>query len=99
MSTSEFSNLLTDHTRLLIMSTLAASRSAIDFSTLLENLELTRGNLSTHMRKLEEDGLVQISKEFVDRKPRTTYLCTARGRKAVKEYLELVEGLLKGLRK
>ena len=87
--------LLTDRVRLAIVATLAASEEALEFNHLLDTLDLTKGNLSSHMRKLEEGKLVKISKEFVGRKPRTTYTCTARGRKELQAYLEQVESLLK----
>lgn len=90
--------LLADHSRLLIMSTLAASKEALDFMALLALLGLTRGNLSAHLRRLEEQELVEVSKDFVDRKPRTSYRCTEIGRAAIKHYLESVELMLKEMK-
>ncbi|MBP81019.1 MAG: transcriptional regulator [Acidiferrobacteraceae bacterium] len=86
---------LFDRVRLAIMAHLSLAKKAVDFTSLLTELQLTRGNLSTHMKKLEEDGLVRIDKNFVGRKPRTTYLCTNKGRKAVQTYLTAVEAVLK----
>jgi DNA-binding MarR family transcriptional regulator len=77
------------------MAHLSLAKKAVDFNTLLIDLELTRGNLSTHMKKLEDDGLVRIDKRFVDRKTRTTYLCTGKGRKEVQVYLAAVEAVLR----
>ena len=57
---------------------------------------MSRGNLSVHTRKLEKAGLIEIKKEFVELKSRTTFRITEKGRKEVKQYLEVVEGLLKG---
>jgi DNA-binding transcriptional ArsR family regulator len=94
----ELSAVLSDRVRLLIVATLAASKEPLDFGTLLETLQLTKGNLSSHMRKLEEHGLVEVRKEFVDRKPRTTYAVSRKGRREVKEYLEKVEELLSRVR-
>ncbi len=87
--------LLGDRVRLTIMAMLSASPDPLSFNELLEELELTKGNLSSHLRKLEDAKLIKVEKEFVDRKPRTTYGCSAEGRKEVKKYLETVESLLK----
>lgn len=95
---SETNSLLSDRIRLAIMATLAAASEAVEFKTLLESLELTKGNLSSHMRRLEDGGLVTVKKEFVGRKPRTTYTCTRLGRREVQGYLEKVEQLLKAAR-
>ena len=86
---------LFDRVRLGIMAHLSLTKKAVDFNTLLTDLELTRGNLSTHMKKLEDGGLVRIDKTFVDRKTRTTYLCTGKGRKEVQAYLAAVEAVLR----
>lgn len=87
--------LLADRVRLAIMATLVAATKPVDFNTLLEHLDLTKGNLSSHLRKLEDGGLIKVTKSFVDRKPKTTYRCTARGRHAIKQYVERVESILK----
>lgn len=87
-------DLLGDRTRLAIMATLAASREPVDFSTLVGSLEVTRGNLSAHMQKLEQAGLVEISKEFVERKPRTSYRCTKQGLREVEDYLKKLDSML-----
>lgn len=95
----ETSSLLSDRVRLLIMVTLASAKNPLDFNYLLKNLELTKGNLSSHIRKLEEGGYLIVNKEFVERKPRTTYSITKEGKKALKNYLNVVEGLLKNIGK
>jgi len=48
------------------------------------------------LRKLEEAELITVHKEFVGRKPRTTYVCTARGKKEMRSYLGTIEALLRG---
>ena len=68
---------------------------SVDFTTLQMELDLTKGNLSTHIRKLEEANLIKVSKEFIGRKPRTTYVCTAKGKKEMQHYLSAVEAMLK----
>ena len=86
--------LLSDRTRLAIMALLAASKKPIDFNTALDSLEVSKGNLSSHIRKLEEAGFVEVNKEFVDRKPLTTYSCTKQGRRALKQHLKHLEKIL-----
>jgi DNA-binding MarR family transcriptional regulator len=71
--------------RLLILAYLAAVESA-DFTFLLKQTGLSRGNLSTHISRLEEAGYVQVQKEFVDRIPRTLYRLTSSGKSAIREY-------------
>jgi DNA-binding MarR family transcriptional regulator len=73
--------------RLGIMVYLADAEVA-DFTELKTVLEATQGNLSVHLRKLEEAGYVAIDKSFLDRKPLTRIRITAKGRKAFAGYLE-----------
>lgn len=87
--------LFADRVRLSIMVSIAMSETPVTFTDLVEKLELTRGNLSSHMSKLEDESLVKIKKEFIDRKPCTTLHCTEKGRKEIKNYLSIVEGILK----
>jgi DNA-binding transcriptional ArsR family regulator len=87
--------LLSDRVRLAIMAVLAASEEPVSFTELAEKLQLTRGNLSSHMQKLESENLIEVKKEFVDRKPSTTYSCTKLGRTEIKNYLVQIEELLK----
>ena len=99
MKTSDLMNvnpLLADRVRLAIMANLAFAGGPVEFNTLLEELDLTKGNLSTHIRKLEEADLIKVYKEFVGKKPRTTYACTKTGKKEMHHYLSTVEALLKG---
>jgi DNA-binding transcriptional ArsR family regulator len=91
--------LLSDRVRLAIMATLAATTEPMEFTVLLDTLQLTKGNLSGHSQKLEEAGLIKVKKEFVGRLPRTTYRCTDLGRREVRNYLSQVEGLLKQAKK
>ena len=71
--------------RLMILAYLAAVVTA-DFTFLLKQTGLTRGNLSTHISRLEEEGYVEVKKEFVDRIPRTLYTLTEAGRSAIDHY-------------
>ena len=65
--------------RLMIMSLLAANES-LTFRELKDLLGMTDGNLSVHMRTLEESGYLTVEKSFVNRKPRSEYQLTAEGR-------------------
>ena len=73
--------------RLMIMAYLAAVDSA-DFIFLMNQVGLTRGNLSSHLNTLEEAGYVDIQKEFVDKVPRTLIRLTEAGRNAIQTYRE-----------
>ena len=71
--------------RLMLMAYLYVIESA-DFLFLERQTGLTRGNLSSHMSKLEGVGYVEVQKEFVDKIPRTLFSLTNKGRKAFQEY-------------
>jgi len=79
--------------RLGIMAYLADAEAA-DFTELKALLDVTQGNLSVHLRKLEEAGYVSIDKSFVDRKPLTRVRMTPAGRKAFAAYLEAIAKLV-----
>lgn len=79
--------------RLGIMAYLAGAEVA-DFTELKEALQTTQGNLSVHLRKLEEAGYVGIEKSFLDRKPLTRARLTRSGRKAFASYLEAMRKLV-----
>jgi DNA-binding HxlR family transcriptional regulator len=80
--------------RLAIMSLLAAS-DTLSFKELKEHLRMTDGNLSVHMRTLEEAGYVAVAKSFVNRKPRTDYSLTAGGRDAFQDYIRILEEVVR----
>ena len=71
--------------RLIIMAHLFVVESA-DFLFLQRQTGLTWGNISSHLRKLENAGYVAVQKEFIDKKPHTTLKLTDKGRTAFKEY-------------
>jgi len=79
--------------RLMILAFLAVVKSA-DFTFLMNQTGLTRGNLSSHLSKLEEVGYVSIEKEFVDRVPRTLISLTAKGRVAIDSYRDNMKQVL-----
>jgi DNA-binding MarR family transcriptional regulator len=79
--------------RLGIMAYLANAEVA-DFNQLKAALEATQGNLSIHLRKLEEAGYIAIEKSFLGRKPLTRARLTEPGRKAFADYLDAIGRLL-----
>ena len=81
--------------RLGIMTYLANAEVA-DFTELASALEATRGNLSIHLRKLEDAGYIEIEKSFIDRKPLTRARISHAGRKAFKAYVKAIADLLGG---
>lgn len=83
-------------TRLKIMAYLSIVESA-DFTFLMRQTGLTRGNLSVNLRKLEEAGYVSIAKEFVDRIPRTLIRLTDEGHQAIQAYRENMQLVLNEL--
>jgi DNA-binding MarR family transcriptional regulator len=76
--------------RLGVMAHLASTDVA-DFKVLIERLQCTDGNLSFHLRKLEEAGLVAVEKTFVRRKPMTRVRMTASGRRAMIDCLDAMD--------
>jgi DNA-binding MarR family transcriptional regulator len=82
--------------RLMILAYLSAVESA-DFLFIANQTGLTRGNLSSHMTRLEQAGYVSIKKEFVDRIPRTLLRITRQGRAALRNYRKNMMQVLKEL--
>ncbi len=80
--------------RLGIMSVLTVNES-LDFNAMKEYLEVTDGNLSTHIKKLEGDGFVDVKKSFIDNKPNTKYSITSKGREAFEKHLKAMEQIIK----
>lgn len=79
--------------RLMILAYLSIVESA-DFTFLLSQTGLTRGNLSTHLSKLEEAEYIHVNKEFVEKIPRTLIRLTEEGRGAIDQYRENMQQVL-----
>lgn len=79
------------------MSALAVN-DRMDFSSLKELLEVTDGNLASHLKALEKVKFIAVEKAFVDRKPNTTYAMTAAGKKAFQDHLASLENLIRSQR-
>lgn len=82
--------------RLGIMSALLVN-SQVTFNDLKELLDVTDGNLASHIKYLEKEEYLTIRKQFIDKKPNTTYLATIRGKEAFEKHLEVLEKILKQL--
>ena len=79
--------------RLGVMAYLANAGVA-EFTEIKNALEVTQGNLSVQLRKLEDAGYIEIEKNFVNRKPVTRARLTSAGRKAFKNYLDVIGKLI-----
>jgi len=77
----------------MIMTQLHVVESA-DFLFLQNQLQMTPGNLSSHLSKLEKAGYVEIVKEFIERKPHTALKLTKKGRTAFNEYRKNIKRVL-----
>ena len=80
--------------RLAIMSMLAASPE-LSFTELREALSMTDGNLTTHIRTLQEAGYISVTKSFQNRRPLTTCALTAAGKKAFTNYVSLLDQIVR----
>ena len=79
--------------RLAIMSMLAATPE-LSFTEMRDTLGMTDGNLTTHIRTLQESGYVSITKSFQNHRPLTTCSLTAAGKKAFTNYINLLEQII-----
>lgn len=80
--------------RLAIMSMLASS-SELSFTEMRDALGMTDGNLTTHIRALQQQGYVSVAKSYQNRRPLTTCALTVAGRKAFAEYIDLLEKIVR----
>lgn len=82
--------------RLGIMSALMVN-TEVNYNSLKELMEVTDGNLASHLKTLEENGYIKMSKNFIGRKTNTTYSVTKTGEKAFKEHIDALERMIKSL--
>ena len=80
--------------RLGIMSVLMVNDS-VDFNRMKELLQATDGNIASHVSALEKEGFIHVKKEFVGKKPLTTYSATKIGIKAFEDHLNALEKIIK----
>lgn len=80
--------------RLGIMSVLMVNES-MEFTTLKELLDVTDGNLASHIKALEQEAFILVTKQFVGKKPNTRYAATEAGKQAFKNHLNALEQLIR----
>jgi len=83
--------------RLGVMSILMVNEE-VNFNDLKQMLEVTDGNLATHLQTLEDTGFIKVHKGFVGRKTNTTYAVTRSGEKAFNDHIEGLEKMIKGIK-
>ena len=82
--------------RLGIMSVLVVN-DGVDFNTMKELLKVTDGNLASHLKALEKEEVIVVKKQFLGRKPNTSYSVTEQGRKLFQEHIDALEKLINPL--
>ncbi|MDA3813921.1 MAG: transcriptional regulator [Candidatus Cloacimonetes bacterium] len=90
---AELDPVIHSRVRLAVMILLLHAESA-DFTYLKKELEVSDGNLSTHLRKLEKVKYIKMQKRFENRKPKTTISLTEKGRNALDEYTTILDAYL-----
>jgi DNA-binding MarR family transcriptional regulator len=95
MEPLDFDPVLLSRVRLAVVAALV-TRKEMTFPDLRALLDLTQGNLSTHLTKLEEAAWVDVEKSFVGKKPRTTIRLTAKGRRAFLDHVERLGRIAEG---
>jgi len=91
---SKLNKLFENRVRLGIMSVLIINDS-YDFNSLKETLDVTDGNLASHLKSLEENNLIRVNKQFIGRKPNTSYSITETGEKIFRIHLKALEEIIK----
>jgi len=89
---SDLDRLIHEPARLRIV-TILSGLDAADFNFFLNTLGLTKGNLSSHMNKLEEAGYITVEKSFHGRKPHTEFKVTQAGRDALEDYWRQLDAI------
>ena len=88
-------NKLFDHRiRLGIMSILMVNET-VDFNRLKELLDVTDGNLASHIKALEKESYLKVEKQFIGKKPNTRYRATKAGKTAFRKHIEALESIIK----
>lgn len=90
----ELNPIIHSQLRLAIM-TILLSVDEVDFNYLKEQTQATSGNISVQLEKLSSAGYIQVNKEFIGKKPRTSCRMTEEGKQAFEEYIETLKTYLK----
>jgi DNA-binding HxlR family transcriptional regulator len=91
---SRLNKLFENRVRLGIMSVLLVNDS-YDFNNLKETLGVTDGNLASHLKALEENNLVRVNKQFIGRKPNTSYSITESGAALFRDHIKALEEIIR----
>lgn len=91
---SNINKIFESRVRLGIMSVLMVN-DTYDFNNLKETLSVTDGNLASHLKTLEEKGMIKVNKQFIRRKPNTSYSATETGIADFQQHLKALETLIK----
>jgi DNA-binding HxlR family transcriptional regulator len=91
---SRLNKLFENRVRLGIMSVLMVNDS-FDFNNLKETLGVTDGNLASHLKALEENNLIRVNKQFIGRKPNTSYSITESGAALFSEHIKALEDIIR----
>src|SRR3989337_2868757 len=83
--------------RLGVMSILMVN-AQVNFNDLKQMLDVTDGNLASHLKNLEENGFIKVHKGFIGRKTNTTYSITKSGEKSFKDHIAALENMIKGVK-
>lgn len=83
-----------DHRNRMAIMSLLVTNERIDYNTLRQTLDLTDGNLASHLKPLEQNEYIQVHKVFIGKKPQTTYSATEKGAEAFKIHLNALETLI-----
>ena len=94
---STLSPLIHGRVRLMILSHLARARKAVPFSVLRRELALTDGTLSVHLGRLEEGGLVKLTRTFKGKRPQTLAGLTPQGKSGFRDYIAQLRDIVPGL--
>lgn len=90
----EIDDVIHSRIRTAIMAVLISVDEA-EFTFIREKINATDGNLSVHLKKLEDNNYISVKKEFINRKPVTRYRITDTGRKAFEDYIKKLESIIK----
>lgn len=94
---SGLNKIFDNRVRLGVMSILMVN-DEVNFNDLKQMLEVTDGNLATHLQTLDESGYIKVHKGFIGKKTNTTYSITRVGEKAFKEHIDGLEKMIKGVK-
>ena len=91
---SRLNKLFENRVRLGIMSVLIVNDS-YDFNSLKETLGVTDGNLASHLKALEDNNLIRVNKQFIGRKPNTSYSITESGASLFRDHIKALEDIIR----